>query len=577
MTGSPRLFYRALAVGFAGLLFLSAYGSFAPASARCPYAGKIGCAGGLFGPPSASSSGSGDQWFNVVLYDYGFWITNTVSGANESANWTVFENFDVHINATSEPPVPSAGGTNAHGIGLIWSGTSPNFVLYTTVGNWINSSFVAPGSASYRDRVYCTNPCGTGHSGMSVNVLNIVPVGPPPAVNATATPASGYAPLSVDFHSTVTGGTPPYSYLWSFGDQSGAYAANPTHFYGAPGTYPVHLGVLDQNGQLGESNLSVDVRPTPTFSVTVNASVLSGLAPLAVHLIANATGGVGPYSYSWSFGDGGVGVGPTIDHTYQLGGTFYAVSSVRDARGYTSGASVLITVRSSTASPLRLAVEVVPSVGDLPLEVNATASISGGNGSLGPVTWEFGDGSARARGPVAQHTYLRLDPGRVNLTAFVTDASGDLAAGTEAIELDPAPSANLSVRIPRPVAPAAASLTVRLAGGNGTFASIAWDYGDGTTGTGGTPRAHLYEYAGHYRVTVTGLDSNGRRLGAVAWVNLSANASGGISVRPVAATSLDLAPIAFLGVVGASGLVLVIAAAWRESHPGARPPGGSRR
>lgn len=47
---------------------------------------------------------------------------------------------------------------------------------------------------------------------------------------------------------TITGGTPPLSYLWDFGDGNTSTLQYPSHTYAAPGHYPICLTVTDANG-----------------------------------------------------------------------------------------------------------------------------------------------------------------------------------------------------------------------------------------------------------------------------------------------------------------------------------------
>jgi PKD repeat protein len=61
----------------------------------------------------------------------------------------------------------------------------------------------------------------------------------------TGTPRTGLAPASIAFTDETTGGTPPYSYEWDFGDSRTSTAENPTHIYAAAGTYTVALTVTD--------------------------------------------------------------------------------------------------------------------------------------------------------------------------------------------------------------------------------------------------------------------------------------------------------------------------------------------
>ncbi|MBN1835906.1 MAG: PKD domain-containing protein [Spirochaetales bacterium] len=72
-------------------------------------------------------------------------------------------------------------------------------------------------------------------------------------------PAGG--PLVVYFTSTVSGGTPPYSYEWNFGDWIGSTEANPVHEY-EEGPCDVVLTVTDDAAQSATSNtLTVEYCP----------------------------------------------------------------------------------------------------------------------------------------------------------------------------------------------------------------------------------------------------------------------------------------------------------------------------
>jgi hypothetical protein len=54
---------------------------------------------------------------------------------------------------------------------------------------------------------------------------------------------------SNQFSCTPSGGIPPYTFLWTFGDGSTSTAQNPTHNYMRPGRYSVRVTVTDIAGQ----------------------------------------------------------------------------------------------------------------------------------------------------------------------------------------------------------------------------------------------------------------------------------------------------------------------------------------
>jgi PKD repeat protein len=68
-------------------------------------------------------------------------------------------------------------------------------------------------------------------------------------------------PVGFDF--VFSGGNPPFSLLWEFGDGTSS-ALNPTfHTYTVVGEYHVLVRAVDANGQEVTGELSVTVAPTP--------------------------------------------------------------------------------------------------------------------------------------------------------------------------------------------------------------------------------------------------------------------------------------------------------------------------
>ncbi len=65
----------------------------------------------------------------------------------------------------------------------------------------------------------------------------------------TASPTAGPAPLVAAFEVSCAGGSPPYRFLWSFGDGNDLNGtANVSHAYGLPGNYSATLTVYDASG-----------------------------------------------------------------------------------------------------------------------------------------------------------------------------------------------------------------------------------------------------------------------------------------------------------------------------------------
>src|SRR5215203_3803400 len=86
--------------------------------------------------------------------------------------------------------------------------------------------------------------------------------------------------------------------------------------------------------------------PAEPLTVEITSSDTEGVAPATFDFEANVTGGTVPYTYSWDFGDGSVESDDdeTIDHTFDVAGTYTVSATVTDSTGRTVSDSILITV-----------------------------------------------------------------------------------------------------------------------------------------------------------------------------------------------------------------------------------------
>jgi PKD repeat protein len=82
--------------------------------------------------------------------------------------------------------------------------------------------------------------------------------GQPLAMNLQLSPDTGPVPLAVAFNASVSGGVPPYSYQWSFGDGSHSVVASPEHTFDQPGNYSVDVTVTDSNGTVVTGHATVE-------------------------------------------------------------------------------------------------------------------------------------------------------------------------------------------------------------------------------------------------------------------------------------------------------------------------------
>lgn len=168
-----------------------------------------------------------------------------------------------------------------------------------------------------------------------------------PVVSAIASPRTGNAPLPVRFTGGTTKPLEAVAYVWDFGDGTVGTGSLVDHTYTKGGSYTAKLTVTNKAGLQGSTTVIVNVVGTPNALPTVAATATptSGNAPLIVVFRATATDSDGQVvSYSWNFGDGSTGTGPTVEHIYLVPGTYAAVLTVTDNSGGQNYASQTILV-----------------------------------------------------------------------------------------------------------------------------------------------------------------------------------------------------------------------------------------
>ena len=391
------------------------------------------------------------------------------------------------------------------------------------------------------------NKGGTGTANVTVTVS---PNNVAPEVAISATPTFGKAPVDVAFTSTVSDSDGTVSGLvWNFGDGSAtSTAANPTHTYAA-GVWTATLTATDNDG--ATTTRSVQVRSLPNLAPTATASATpsNGRAPLNVQLSSAGSidfdGTIA--SYNWNFGDGSAAsTAANPAHTYGVG-TWTATLTVTDNEGATATATVGVT---STVNQAPVAVANATRIGTkAPLVVNFSSAGSVDNdGTIASYNWNFGDGTAASSSANPSHTYAT--PGTYSATLTVTDNEGATDVKAVSINVGPVNLAPVPVASATPTGGRAPLVVAFSSAGSsdsdGTIASYAWDFGDGSTVETTADATHTYA-PGNWTATLTLTDDDGttamRAVGISSTVNIaptavaSATPSSGVAPLVVALSS----------------------------------------
>jgi PKD repeat protein len=317
----------------------------------------------------------------------------------------------------------------------VWSwgdGSAPN----TTA----NASHVYSATGDFNVSLQIEDPAGRN---ASTNAT--VRVFPTLAAQAQATPDSGVAPLKVAFGGSGLGGVPPYTFLWTFGvGTTTATGATAQFTYAAPGRYAPILRITDSDGNQIVSQLSVTA--VSSLAVDLSGGPLEAVTGTSVLFNATTTGGAGPFTFAWNFGDGTSLAGPANEsHTYRGSGNYTVTVSVSDQLSEVDAASIQVEV----VSPLAVSATTNVSSVALGHSVLFTAAIAGASGAY-TVDWSGlpagcpGIHLARfACTPTASGTYgvsvwvneTAGPSARANTTLTVTPPT-TAATGTPATQLD---------------------------------------------------------------------------------------------------------------------------------------------
>ena len=331
---------------------------------------------------------------------------------------------------------------------------------------------------------------------------------------------------SADSDGTISG------YAWDFGDGSTGTGKSPNKQYTGAGTYAVKLTVTDDEG--GKASVSHDVTVVAP-NVLPTAAFTDSVTDLAATF--DAGGSADPdgtiSGYAWDFGDGSTGTGKTSNRTYTAAGIYTVKLTVTDNRGGTATTTRQVTAVAPNVLPTAAFTD---SVTDLAATFDAGGSADP-DGTISGYAWDFGDGST-GTGKTSNRTYTAAGIYTVKLT--VTDNRGGTATTTRQVTAV-APNVLPTAAFTDSVTDLAATFD---AGGSadpdGTISGYAWDFGDGSTGTGKTSN-RTYTAAGIYTVKLTVTDNRGgtatttRQVTAVA-PNVLPTAAFTDSVTDLAAT-----------------------------------------
>jgi len=301
----------------------------------------------------------------------------------------------------------------------------------------------------------------------------------------------------------ISGGTPPYTYLWSNG-------SNNDTLFATAGAYS--LGITDAAGCQANSQLATIGGPQAALSATASSNnPACGQTNGSINL--TISGGTAPYSVLWNNGSTGTSLGNLPAGSY--------VATITDANGCTSSTTVtLVNPNSPTATTQAIAAPACNGGNNGSISLN----VSGGTA---PYSYSWSNGSTTASLSAASGTY----------SVTITDQAGcSTVLSNLVIPVQPAIQSNINaVNVNCNGNPGSATVTA--SGGAGGFTYL-WSNGATTASINNLQ-------PGQYTVVIT--DQNGCTKSDTATIQQAV---------PVSITQVNVSPAACAGQNGSVSLVI---------------------
>ena len=111
------------------------------------------------------------------------------------------------------------------------------------------------------------------------------------AVIGSVSMSNGTRPLSVSFTSSPSGGLPPYSYSWTFGDGGTSTLRNPSHIYNSSGSFEAIVTVTDSSFDSRQWSSTITVKEPDAaggpdaLTVSSIVAVIASISTSIIYLV----------------------------------------------------------------------------------------------------------------------------------------------------------------------------------------------------------------------------------------------------------------------------------------------------
>jgi len=353
--------------------------------------------------PSTFTSAGSYSLSNVCAGNYTFNITDAFGCVSSNSNIVLTGPSPILPNAITTSISCNGNSTGAYSVSP--TGGTPGFTVNFSAGSTASAAIGGGGTAS-------TGNLGVGAISATITDVNSCTLvtssaitQPTSAISFTQSQTNVSCSGGANGSATVlvAGGTPTYAYAWSPSASTASIASGLS--FG-----PQTMTITDQNACTQTVGFNITQPNSLTLTPNSVNVVCTGSATGAATV--TATGGTGPYNFTWTPASGTSSVFNNVPSNTSVGNLIaqnYSVS-VLDANGCASLVVISITQPTPGLS-LSLTSQSITCFGAN--NGSATASPSGGNGAPFTFTWSAGgpgvNGSSILNLPQGTHTVTVRD------------------------------------------------------------------------------------------------------------------------------------------------------------------------
>jgi hypothetical protein len=300
-------------------------------------------------------------------------------------------------------------------------------------------------------------------------------------------PSVAKANTSVSFFSNATGGDRPAS-AWTFGDGSGVPTGNATHVYTIPATYHAKLTSTDHWGAQNVTTVTVVIVPS---GLSVRAPSILDVG-VAGTFSAVSYNGTPPFNFTWTFSDGSLSYGGTVNHTFYVVGPASATVTVRDAVGTNTSGHVSLTIAPTLSGG--------GSLSPRPVDIGSPVLlVANGSGGAPPYIYNWSLPNGRSL-QGSNLTYIPTSVGASSFGLTVLDRGGGRWSTSLPLEVNPALTFNATASSTSYFSGRHVDFSATVSGGTPPY-TYTWLFGDGGSSNVPAP-SHTYKSSGTFLVNV---------------------------------------------------------------------------